>query len=447
MEAKLLGMNRLKTFPRKIIIFAFGNFILLIGCFLWGWGAGQQKMAFAQEIKTPPTVFLEPGASKIITIKETGTIKVSRRGIIHMEPAGENSWLVTAISSGLVAIKILDQGKTHLVLLIKVEKNREAKLRTLPRQYSRERLPEITSAPREIKTITELLQLFTQCQKYTSRCGLQVTLSQSLRLTWREYLSRTIPKDFTIKHFGDSTFITAYCPPYTEKQLFAEIELILPGAIKSSFITVACHARARFNYWAKGKFILHEKSHQEKQGINFFGQSEKSEILSENATIAAHVLDYRQTLSKAEAVTEPAIIVSSGNEAFLESGGELLLSAIDPQQNDKKLNVWKNYGVSMTLKVLEVSEEKLELSYKIQIKNPDFSSGNQNLTGSEVKNSIFVKLGQPIYLGELNFSTHHQLNTRQSLLAGIPIIGPIFKMDSDNSLNMNLSAWLTLEKI
>ena len=132
-------------------------------------------------------------------------------------------------------------------------------------------------------------------------------------------------------------------------------------------------------------------------------------------------------------LSKPELVVRAPGEAELFSGGELPIQT----QNRYFSNLtWKNYGLTLKLKVTDTTREQVRLDIFTEVSHLDTPSSADQIPGiqaNRMKTQVDAKYGVPLLLSGLL-----QQGTRENakglpLLRKIPVLGPLF--GSEDYLN------------
>lgn len=132
-------------------------------------------------------------------------------------------------------------------------------------------------------------------------------------------------------------------------------------------------------------------------------------------------------------LSNPELVVRAPGEAELFSGGELPIH----QKGRLYANVtWKNFGLTLKLKVSQVAGNRIRLEIFTEVSSLDASISSDTLPGlqaNRMKTQVDARFGKPLFLsGLLQRGTRHQARGLP-LLRQIPILGLLF--GSDDYLN------------
>ena len=128
----------------------------------------------------------------------------------------------------------------------------------------------------------------------------------------------------------------------------------------------------------------------------------------------------------AKILSNPELAVRAPGEAELFSGGEI---PIHNQSHFSSSITWKNFGLTLRLKVNQVAGEKIRLDIFTEVSHLDTSLGEDKTPGiqaNRMKTQVDARFGVPLLLSGLL-----QQNTRQQakglpFLRDIPVLGPLF---------------------
>lgn len=141
-------------------------------------------------------------------------------------------------------------------------------------------------------------------------------------------------------------------------------------------------------------------------------------------------------------LSNPELVVRAPGEAELFSGGEL---PIEMQSHFFSSVTWKNFGLTLQLKVTQTTAERVRLDISTEVSHLDTSIGNDKIPGiqsNRMKTQVDARYGVPLFLSGLL-----QKNVREQAhglpwLRQLPILGALFGSDDYLSERSELVAIL-----
>lgn len=170
-------------------------------------------------------------------------------------------------------------------------------------------------------------------------------------------------------------------------------------------------------------------------------------------TALATQLRLFQTEGKAQLLSNPRVIVKSGEQANFVVGGEQpypQVGATGTAGTD-----FKKFGVILNVLPVLLQDEKETIAAQIQLEvsNPDFSKTIQvggsavpSLITRQLQTTVEMKSGDTLVLGGLKRSERNVSKTRVPVLGRIPLLGALFTSSDVTESTSSLYLFMTLEK-
>jgi Flp pilus assembly secretin CpaC len=125
-------------------------------------------------------------------------------------------------------------------------------------------------------------------------------------------------------------------------------------------------------------------------------------------------------------LSNPELVVRAPGEAELFAGGEIPIQA----KSQFYSNVtWKNYGLTLRLKVTQSAGEKVRLEIFTEVSHLDPSIGQDNIPGiqaNRMKTQVDARYGTPLLLSGLLQQNMREQAKGLPLLRSIPVLGALF---------------------
>lgn len=125
-------------------------------------------------------------------------------------------------------------------------------------------------------------------------------------------------------------------------------------------------------------------------------------------------------------LSNPELVVRAPGEAELFAGGEIPIQA----KSHFFSNVtWKQYGLTLHLKVVQSSGERVRLEIFTEVSHLDPSIAQDNIPGiqaNRMKTQVDARYGTPLLLSGLLEQNMHEQAKGLPLLRNIPVLGKLF---------------------
>jgi len=132
-------------------------------------------------------------------------------------------------------------------------------------------------------------------------------------------------------------------------------------------------------------------------------------------------------------LSNPELVVRAPGEAELFAGGEIPIQARSQFYSSVS---WKNYGLTLRLKVVQSSGERVRLEIFTEVSHLDPSIGQDNIPGiqaNRMKTQVDARYGTPLLLSGLLQQNMREEVKGLPLLRSIPVLGSLF--GSEDYLN------------
>ena len=141
-------------------------------------------------------------------------------------------------------------------------------------------------------------------------------------------------------------------------------------------------------------------------------------------------------------LSKPELAVRAPGEAELFAGGEIPIRLIGRGTVDVR---WKNYGLSLKIKVNQATSEKVRLEISTEVSHLDNATKNDDIPGvktNRMKTQVDATLGRPLFLSGLLHEDQRKDIRGFPALKDIPILGALFSSQEYQSAQSELVAVL-----
>lgn len=158
---------------------------------------------------------------------------------------------------------------------------------------------------------------------------------------------------------------------------------------------------------------------------------------------------------KARILSQPKLVVVSGEEANFLVGGEIPVKTSTVNETGTAENVnYKSYGIGMTIKPI-IRKKKIDITLSTEISDVDASNSSEDnvaFVTRTAQTQLFLEDGQTIVLAGLIRSTKSQEVKQVPFLGKIPVVGLLFRSKStpaanqDNEIVISLTPYILMNK-
>jgi pilus assembly protein CpaC len=162
-------------------------------------------------------------------------------------------------------------------------------------------------------------------------------------------------------------------------------------------------------------------------------------------------LQMMETEGKAQTLSNPKVIVQSGQQANFVVGGEQPYPVVNVQGvgvDFKKIATILNAAVSVDPN----RKDRILANFQLEVSNPNFSQTVQvggsvvpSITTRQIQTSVEVRSGETLVIGGLKTSSKNVTKTRVPYLGRIPLLGLLFTQTTIQEQQSTLFLFITLE--
>ncbi len=154
------------------------------------------------------------------------------------------------------------------------------------------------------------------------------------------------------------------------------------------------------------------------------------------------------TEGKGRILSKPSVVVTSGEEASFNVGGEIpIKTTTSASTGTTQENVtFKDYGIDLTV-TPEIKDGKIDIKLQIAIRDIDSANAvgeNVAFTTRKVNTRILVNDGQLIVLAGLIKRSKNDQTKRVPFVSRIPVVGLLFKSHNTPTSNSDLELVISL---
>ena len=100
-------------------------------------------------------------------------------------------------------------------------------------------------------------------------------------------------------------------------------------------------------------------------------------------------------------------------------------------------HTWKEYGLKVNFSILPAELNNIEITYDMSLKTPSRSTSGSFQT-NQMKSQVKIPIDQEFVVGALEYMTEYSNNKVTPFFDSVPIVAPLFKLMSSESLLLNL---------
>ena len=141
------------------------------------------------------------------------------------------------------------------------------------------------------------------------------------------------------------------------------------------------------------------------------------------------LIDALSDESFAAVLAEPTLVAMSGKTAIFKSGGERGFT-VRQDGTDSNTTEFKEWGTSIEFTPIVLSEDRINITVSPKVSTLDFEGGKNaapSLITKEASTTIELGSGESMAIAGLLQKTKSSIAIETPLLAGLPILGPLFR--------------------
>ncbi|NRA45300.1 MAG: hypothetical protein HRU09_10130 [Oligoflexales bacterium] len=262
-------------------------------------------------------------------------------------------------------------------------------------------------------------------------CFFSASLDQAAIARLHKFYQQNLGKDFEvfISSGGVSEFIIP-CEPGSKtpnKTDINKLKVMLKIGYQDIQYLVSCRRRNINNYKLSSRVVLVSKSAVDLKDFDTNHYLSISKKSMEKTGSLSKVIQMLLSQKKATVIGEPQLFLQEGQKAQIQSGGEFPVLA--KTVNDTLGQAWKKYGLSL-MATLTLQDHKAILDINFSLSTRGSASSN-NLATSLIKTEVALEPGMEVLIGSVEIKTQQTSSQENSLMGGIPLIGPLFKAKTE----------------
>jgi hypothetical protein len=404
-------------------------------------------------------VELSVGEQREFTLHQFAEVKLSRRGLLDVRVVNQEKLLLTGLRKGFLIVYLLaPESDTPVEALhVTVGPSPEEsvppaakRLAQLSREAGLRCRDHCSIIGGETGDYEGYFQIKNLCEKY-SECTFFAQLNQAGQEKWRSFLSHRLGTHYeiSISAGGAATLLTT-CTG-SQEQALSEVKSLIDGItnglVTNKSLVVLCRHTAQLeSYYLAAKVVLVSDTTLKEWGAEAYALL--NGILSVE-TFRRPAEAYIKSLAhenEIKIVGEPIVKTSSGRLTVVSSGGEFLAAREFSGKIVKEAGtLWKSYGLQLEVTPYPLADNKALLNYKLSFKQPS-SSKDYHLRGSSLDSSVVLSFAQAEIVGSITLQSLEKKEKSLPILHEIPLIGPIFRMVSNEDAQSQLFLWLRLSR-
>lgn len=173
----------------------------------------------------------------------------------------------------------------------------------------------------------------------------------------------------------------------------------------------------------------------------------------ERKTAVTTRLRLMETEGRAQVLSNPKVVTSTGNAAKISVGGKIPIPVVNNQGVGSQL---EEYGILLNVLPTIIPERNniIDLQVQLQVSTVDYSrtvvigtASAPSFTNREVETHVELNSGETLVIGGLKSSARNVAEDRVPFLGRLPLLGLLFKTKDVTEEQRSLFLFITVEVV
>jgi hypothetical protein len=407
------------------------------------------------------------GDSATLMFPDGVDVQISRRGVVDLFHAGDGRWSVIALRAGVVVLSS-GEGEAARRSIVRV-----SPADRMPVRVEEELPPWVCATPgvrcdRDARVVDGVLAdaaRFAQARALCEQgaCRFQALLTEGARARWEAQLRALAPHGTTLtlspagvlyaeilcgglEAARDEVRREPGTPDLRRRGLSSreertsELRAALRGRVEGDDLLVRCSEEtAPPGYRLETKIMRISES--QLAALGFAGTASLGVATPPwrlDAALASK-LEAARRARRLEVIGEPTLRLVAGRRAEARSGGEFQVTLHEPRAGEPRA-AWKPYGLVLVATAAPRDVRTARLSYELSLSARD----GDGVSAHGVKGELDLTVGTPTLAAVLDLASTDREEVTQPLLARLPILGPLFRLEAIGDQTSRVFAWFKL---
>jgi hypothetical protein len=384
------------------------------------------------------TLTISPGDQITVQISTDLDAQVSRRGVVDLVNEGHGTWLVRGLRAGVVVIRWISEAG-DLVADKMVEVINPATMDSFPVWTCSLRGVTCDRERRLVQGVFsdggQWLQAKAWCQRYHD-CWFEGEVAQAAQQHVRDKLGVLFPSAGSWQIEGSRLIFVGRCDEEFLKRLKVQMAATAPAL---DAVRCSMHGSQRFRL--RLKLVVMNRSTASKLGLDV-----QAGTLLPRPQAAWHVIAHSmQAGSEVKLVGEPTLIVERGASGKMTSGGEFKVFYDSSGEEGSIKEGWKAYGLRFEVKPATAHLEDQNIIISLSLSAREAGAGDALGTYAVESRIPLIDSGR-FLLSVASVARAGFVDQSTFSLAGIPILGPLFKVINRDESQQLLSVWAFVDE-
>ncbi|SMF14407.1 hypothetical protein [Pseudobacteriovorax antillogorgiicola] len=369
---------------------------------------------------------MSAGQTKTMVFSGGGLLKVSRKGVIEIEPLKNNVYRIYALKKGIVTIShtIHDELQSKTLIMVQSRAASKPQVFQSPWDHFLCEHPGI-QCDKKRQIIAGETSSWSWFEQARERCRKKMPCLFNVRLNskGKENLIQAVG---VTSHAGLEASSDGYL---TATQGCDELKKLL-GAQKT--VRFRC-LESTENLMIRSYIYWLKRDDVDQLGFDPWGVMGQNLLKTNHHRLQAYIESQKRSLSG-----EPEIRVTLGSVASARHGFDVVIPG-----KEVETKVLKG-GVEVIVQPIRAKEGRVLLDIESVLRLP--SGSDSRFEASRMQTKVWATFGQRLRVGTLTIDNDHWMQGRNSLFDGVPILSPLFRDTSSGQGQATLFMELQVER-
>jgi hypothetical protein len=358
------------------------------------------KPLLAEERDALVRMDLEVGESLSIAVPTNSEVKLSRKGLIHLERQNTETFLLVGLREGYVLIRAesAEDRKLYGVFVHPQSKERVQEFKEKDHDSARN---DIGNHP---------------MSSQGGGPGAEAEGTFDLAAWLHTLDSRWID----LQQTGEHSYVRQVCKSTEGDSPSKKIPKVIQNELQRRNIPQICFLQDQRNHRLDLLVILMKGNEAELWSLNDVLNIVKGQIEIDR-------IQARQELRRELVVNEPSLVFRLGERTEFTSGGEMEALVSGAHDRDEQESYWKPFGLSFHFEATQLLDASLELDYKLKLTLPSQQRGRFTLQGASAESLMVMKGDEYVLLGSFDIQSSSHETNRDTIYGRVPILWPLFQ--------------------
>lgn len=410
------------------------------------WIAGYRPLLLCGEIPTEK-IELKVAESRVLTLEGGGSLRVSRHGIVDLQHIQDEKWRLTGLRKGFVIVRWQNADNETLLrqLHIKVEQlkiggKKSGELR--PHACDVKGL----SCDWKKRLVTgELDSFFLWARTKKDEDSYDswlftYSLSSQGRKEFRDWLVHRFGS-VELEFVGEVLQVGVFCKDFKSGTPSIQ-DSWLQELIHRDAVAFYCSNLEEQPYKIHARLIQITESKARALGLVSSFSKQGAMRIPLQSEIFADIVS-KDNEQEIHSIAEPEIVLQSGSETELESGGEFKVAYEDQNSKSGVKEGWKKFGYQLSLQIDRDSDTSVFLRFAMQLRSRGLGIDVLGVNG--MKSFLRMPMREPCIVGISRLDEKLEVDSSSFSMRFLPILGPLFRLYQSDFARSYIVLWIYVD--